>query len=334
MNKDDFEQILDAACKALTTECRAGVQFNGSPEFERRVREVIDDLLGGDELKVDFNPHPHVFPDIALGEFGVEVKFTKGDSWRSVANSILQSTRDENIVHIYIVYGKMGGEPTAAWGRYEDCVMHVRTSHVPRFEVDIKAKESLFTKMGVTYEEFSSLPMAGKMQHIRVYARGRLKPGDRLWWLDDHPDPDHALELQVRLFPSLSQQEKRQLRAEAALLCPQIVKPSRSKHKYDDAALFALTYHGILCFQARDLFSAGSVALRGDDERGGRYIERALIDIEDEMKVAANSLEDALFVEYWGVSVPPERRIHDWLRKVDEHAAGEWLPSEALFKDG
>ena len=40
-------------------------------------------------------------------------------------------------------------------GEYQDCVMHVRTSHVPRFEVEMAAKKSLFKKFGLTYQSFA-----------------------------------------------------------------------------------------------------------------------------------------------------------------------------------
>jgi hypothetical protein len=131
----------------------------------------------------------------------------------------------------------------------------------------------------------------------------------------------------------LTQPEKRRLRAEAALLCRQIVKPSRSRNKYNDATMYLLTYHGVLCPQSRDLFSAGSVALRSDETRGGIYIMRALKDIEAEMRVAGWSLEDALFIEYWGLSVPPKNRIKAWLARADFYAR-DWKPSKVLFLDG
>lgn len=185
--------------------------------------------------------------------------------------------------------------------------------------------------MGISYQEFSNLSIEGRMEHIRKYARGRLKPGERLWWLEDRPDEGHSLPLQARLYMSLEQAEKRMLRAEAALLCPQIVKSSRSRDKYHDVTLYLLTYRGVLCPQARDLFSAGSVAMRADGKRGGRYVERALLDIQDEMHQAAASLDDRLFVEYWGRSVPPEKRISEWLKRADELADG-WKPSSVLFK--
>ena len=72
----------------------------------------------------------------------------------------------------------------------------------------------------------------------------------------------------------------------------------------------------------------GSVANPKNDDKGGIYIQRALKLIEDEMK--ALRMDDALFVEYWGESVPPEKRISRWLEKADELAT-EWIPSKSLF---
>ena len=335
LNPQEFERLLDSVCETLTAECTGGTKYAKSSLFEQHVREVLHTLVKKYGGTVNFNPHPHVFPDIVLGKYGVEVKFTTNDTWRSVANSIFESTRSPRVRHIYIVYGKMGGKPAVLWGRYDDCVIHVRTSHVPRFEVEIPAsgeepKPSLFETMGVPYSEFSRLSIEDRMQHIRKYARGRLKEGERLWWLEARSEQGHSLPLQVRLYMGLPQEEKRKLRAEAALLCPHIVRPSRSRGKYSDATIYLLTYHGVLCPQARDLFSAGSVALRSDPKRGGLYIMRALMDIEDEMRRAAAYLEDALFVEYWGAPVPPKSRIREWLKRADKQA-GTWKPSDALF---
>lgn len=314
----------------LTRESRAGSQFDRASAFEKRVRETLRDLLSDSGFEVNFDPHPYIFPDIVLGKFGVEVKFTLNDTWRSVANSVFEGTRGENVEHIYVIFGKMGGQPAVDWDKYDNCVIHVRTSHVPRFELQIRPKESLFKKIGVSYNEFSKLPIHERMDHIRRYARGRLKKGERLWWLEDKPEGEHSLPIQARLYMTLEQAEKRKLRAEAALLCPQIVGPANMKHKYDDVTLFLLTYHGVLCPQARDLFSAGSVALRSDAARGGNYVMRALADIQAEMREAAARMDDALFVEYWGESVSPEKRIAQWLKKADGYAK-DWKPSNVLF---
>ena len=79
-------------------------------------------------------------------------------------------------------------------------------------------------------------------------------------------------------------------------------------------------------------FSAGSVANPKNDDNGGIYIEWALKLIENEMRKAALEMDDAIFVEYWGESVPPERRIARWLEKADA-VTRDWKPSESLFCD-
>ena len=57
---------------------------------------------------------------------------------------------------------------------------------------------------------------------------------------------------------------------------------------------------------------------------------RALQDIENLMRDAAERLDGALFEEYWGSDYLPERRISEWLIRADGYAT-EWTPSETLF---
>lgn len=332
MTKQEFEELLTRCCNQLTTEAQNKL-FSASLQFENRVREVLDfNSDNGKLFKIDFNSPAQAFPDIAVNEFGVEVKFTTSDTWRSVANSVLETQRVESVKHIYVVFGKMGGTPEVRWCDYESSVIHVRTSHVPRFEVEIPsdkspAKESLFKQMNISYDDFRKLDMQEKMKYIRSYAR-KIHPDGRLWWIEENDE--HTLPIQVRLYTNLKTEEKTKLRAEAALLCPSIVKSSRTRNKYDDMVLFLLTYHGVLCHQARDLFSAGSVANPHNDDNGGIYIERALKLIENEMRQASLTMDDALFVEYWGESVEPQNRIKKWLEKADALAT-DWVPSISLF---
>ncbi len=329
MTKEEFEKLLDLITTQLTEEANKTL-FTTSKAFENRVRDVLKQFGAKYEIAVDYNPHPYIFPDIAVGEFGIEVKFTAKDTWRSVANSVFETFRNQEVIHIYVVYGKMGGVPEVKWARYDDCVIHVRTSHVPRFELEIDAKSSLFDLMGISYADFSGLPIEEKMHYIRDYAKKRLKDGERLWWLEEKAEPEHSLPIQVRLYMDLPIEEKRRLRAEGALLCPQVVAGSRVRNKYNDVAMYLLTYHGVLASNTRDLFSAGSVAHVRDQSRGGIYIQRALFEIEEEMRKASLRMEDALFVEYWGESVPPLHRIERWLTLADKFADG-WIPSKVMF---
>lgn len=334
MKESEFMEILDRLCRLLTEEARV-IDFVSAKIFEGRVRELVRGLVLDPSIYIDPDPPAQGFPDIAVGRFGIEVKYTTNDTWLSIANSVLETNRVLTVEKIFVVFGKIGGTPEVRWSNYEDCVVHVRTSHVPRFEVEIPTTAgtiSLFQKMGIPYDEFRRLPMADKMKHIREYARGRLRPGERLWWLEDNPEPEHTLPLQARIYTKLPDDEKKRLRAEAVLLCPGVVRSGRARDKYDDVALYLMTYHGVLVANARDLFSAGSVANPNNDDNGGVYIERAIRLLERDIVEAAHRLDDALFVEYWGRSVLPENRIREWLLQADRYAQN-WVPSASLFLD-
>ena len=327
MTPEQFEEVLQRASEILTDNVRSSTLYHGPEEFEQGCLDMLKVAAKDCGAEVSPTFHPRAFPDIKANGFGVEVKYSKRDTWNAVGNSVFEGMRDESVSSIYVFFGKIGGTPEVRWGRYEDCVTHVRVSNSPRFVVDMESDDPpLFDRLGVSYDHFSTLKDTDKMEHVRDYWRDRLKPGEHLWWLE----PSHSLPLNPRLYMHLSQAEKRMLCAEAALLCPQICKSPRSHGKYEDAAIYPLTYHGVFCPQARDLFTAGSVALRADDTRGGNYLLRSLLDIEHLMADAAQRLDDQLFVEYWGAGCPPNLRLQRWLQQADQYAS-TWTPSDHLF---
>ena len=328
MTPDQFEAVLSRAVDILTDNLRSSTLYHGPEAFQHGVLDMLKVAARDCEVEVEPTFHVYAFPDIKANGFGVEVKYSKRDTWVAVGNSVFEGMRDQSVDTIYVIFGKTGGEPEVRWGKYERCVTHVRVSNSPRFVVNMDGDEpSLFEMLDIPYNDFALLADEEKMDHVREYWRNRLPPGEHLWWLE----PSHTLPLNVRLYMNLSQNEKRTLRAEAALLCPQVCKGSRARRKYEDAAIYLLTYHGVFCPQARDLFSAGSVALRTDETRGGNYLLRALLDIEDLMRDAAKRLDGALFVEYWGEECGPEQRLAQWLKLADGYAK-DWRPSDYLFR--
>ena len=326
MNPGDFERVLDRAVEVLTESVRTNADYHSPEAFERCALDALK--LAARDCKLTVQPtfHPHAFPDIRANGFGVEVKYTKQDKWLAVGNSIFEGMRDPHVTTVYVLFGKIGGEPEVRWGRYEECVTHVRVSKSPRFVIEMEGdRSSLFEHLKVRYDEFTKLDESEKMRHVREYSRNRLKEGERLWWLE----PSHTLPVAVRVYRTLEEREKRELRAEAALLCPEIVRPGSDRGKYDQAGLYLITQHAVFAPQLRDLFSAGSVGARGG-KRGHKYIVAALRDIQQEMIKAACNLDERLIEEYWSFSCPPERRIAEWLRMADSHAT-DWIPSQELF---
>ena len=338
MNKltpKQFEEVLDDVVCQLSKDLVTSDIYHDPDKFEQHARDTLSRACCEVGLKPVPGQHRFSFPDVSLNGFGVEIKFTKNDTWVAVGNSVFESMRTEGIKQVYVIFGKAGGKPEVRWEQYENCVKHVRVSHAPRFVIEMEGdRDSLFKSMGIEYDEFRLLPATEKMEHLRKYSCGHLREGERLWWMEEEEKPKspHALPMQIRLYMSLTQEEKRTLRAEAAIIAPQICKGSHGRGKYIDPALYLLRQHGVFCYQARDLFSAGSVALRKDKKRGGNYILRALKDIEGLMREAAVRLDSKLFIEYWGKDCPPEKRIKEWLRLADGYAS-DWRPSKHLFLD-
>ena len=96
MRVEVFHQLLDRVCAQLTLEAKT-IGFSKALVFENRVREVTQQIANEldtnpkaqietgfpDEfplsLVVDMNPPAQGFPDIVLGDVGIEVKYTEAD---------------------------------------------------------------------------------------------------------------------------------------------------------------------------------------------------------------------------------------------------------------
>jgi hypothetical protein len=343
MDQRQFEQLLDKVAEQLTEDMRTqpadewlAVRATKALSYEQHVRErlsyaVIE--MGEDDTgyKVDLNPSGQTFPDVPCGRFGVEVKFTMKDTWVSVANSIRETKRAAGVDTVYLMFGKMGGEPQTRWMLYEDCVVHVRTTHEPRFQVDLSGeKESLFSIMGISYDEFRKLDIIEKMPYIREYAR-KIHPDGRLWWLEDTASgEEHSTDIDLVPYTSLDNETKNKYRAEATLLVPSVVADGsggsgrKKTAAFRDVAMYFMTYRGVLLYNARDINSAGSVGNRID----------GVVGLQKPMENAAGYLDDALFDEYWGEKVAREDRLAWWLEKADGYATSwEKKPSECMFLD-
>jgi len=191
MNKNKkFEMLLDVVCVSLT-DMMAQNEIKSASSLENQTRLLLKkraSQYGFDPNQVDNHSQyglQQIFPDINLSRWGVEVKYTSGDKWRCIGNSVNEGHRNPNVDVIYVLFGKAGGVPAVKWKRYDEAVVHVRTSHRLRFELDLSDDtQSLFKLMGLPYDKFSSLDFPEKMEHLRRYAiKKRKQTGAYIWWL-------------------------------------------------------------------------------------------------------------------------------------------------------
>lgn len=194
------------------------------------------------------------FPDIIASKaYGVEVKSTEKDQWTSTGSSIVESTRVEDVKHIYLLFGKLGGNPVEFKCRpYEDVLYDVAVTHSPRYLIDMNlgANESIFSKMGTTYDKLRTSQDA--INQVRQYYIQKAKKEQKKsmpWWLESDT------QMSVRLWSSVSLVEKKNLQSKMCILFPEILK--NQKEKYARVALWLCAKYSILVYNARDCFSAG-----------------------------------------------------------------------------
>ncbi len=311
MNRGGFQDLLNRATKLMNEQVKAGMPgYSNAAEFEKTVLAQIR-VCCGDNSQALRSFHDGAFPDIVVNGFGLEVKFTTRPTWYGTGNSIFEGMRDETAREIALVYCR-SDIPEVRWQWYENCIKGIRISHSPRYMIDMQGGHSFFDEIGISMDDFRQTSLRSKMEIVKDHVKKRVGDGERLWWFDE--DREHTIPVNVRLYRLLDNETKGRIRAEAALMCPQIFKGPRNRGKYDDAALYMLTQHGVFAPQTRDLFSAGSVA---GATRGGDYLLRAIQNNVAQIKIAARNLDDSLFVEYWGRSCAPENRIATWLEMVD-----------------
>ena len=112
---EEFEQLLSKTksycLKRISEQSLKGMQ--GVP-FENLVFQQMSAAAIGTKFENEIEQTgPQTFPDIiAKKYYGAEVKVTTDDKWMSTGNSVLETTRREDIERIYVFFGKFGAIPT------------------------------------------------------------------------------------------------------------------------------------------------------------------------------------------------------------------------------
>ena len=188
------------------------------------------------------------FPDIiASKHFGVEVKSTKENKWVSTGSSIVESTRIEDVNHIYMLFGKLGGKPIEFKCKpYYNCLYDIAVTHSPRYLIDmeITQERTIFSKMGIEYDKFrlSEDPIST----VRSYYLEKIKKEKRMampWWIGSETVTSPTL----RLWSGRSLDQEKQ----------NIYKAEICNSNYDRATLWLCIRHSIINTHFRDLFTAG-----------------------------------------------------------------------------
>lgn len=254
------------------TERQLNINSLSNPEKYRGMTPLSLEKTALEEIKkscegTPFSPENVIlvsgqrFPDIIADKyFGVEVKSTTKNHWTSTGSSIIESTRDEFVDNIYMLFGKLGGMPPEFKCRpYGDVLYDIAVTHSPRYLIDMELDKdsTIFAKMGTTYDEFRT--SQNSIEQVRKYYGDKARKNNKKempWWLSSY-DTDRINSFNIRMWSALELEEKDFLRSMSMILFPETLSPVRTKDKYSNLSLWLCSFSQVVCPNIRDEFSAG-----------------------------------------------------------------------------
>lgn len=336
--QDSFESLLSESKALIEIEAKASPKEyinKTSTDFENSVYNSLlktsknTPFEGSIQLIVG-----HKFPDIVAKKYyGVEVKVTKQNQWRSTGNSVLESTRVEDVERIYLFFGKLASPLEFKYRRYEECLYDIAVTHSPRYLIDMNLGlgKTIFDKMSTEYDTLRKLD--NPIKEIVRYYRKIAKRGEETWWMDGGEDIEAVLSPTVTLWSNLPDEKQNQYRNEAMARFPEIF--GNGQTKYQNFATWLAARHGVVDSSLRDRFTAG-----GQQEliiNGTKYskIPRIFGYLQDNAKEVVDivnhlTLEDVK--HYWDLDqfIKKDEVVAKWVDLIINYS-GKVLPNSKKF---
>ncbi len=334
-NKDvsctDFENLIQLTTRTL--------QETSSTENERyltllgrKLEDEVFDVMNSCANNTPFEGTIELvsgqkFPDIVANNyFGVEVKSTKQNHWKTTGNSVLESTRVEDIERIYMLFGKIHNPIEFKCRLYQDCLSDVIVTHSPRYSIDMDLAEgkTIFDKVGVDYDVVRK--SSNPIKPFKEYYRNRLSKGQELWWLENTEyKPDSIV---FKLWKSLSKAQKDEIRILGYIYFPEVLR-RQSQSKYDNFALWLSVKQRIICTSIRDVFSAG-----GQEDfvitpnKTLHSVPKSIIKLLkgiDNIAIKMKSISLETFNEVWRTNYTSKAEIYNaWITNVLNNAKSDY----------
>ncbi len=303
--KADFEALLDETKKDLIIALKTSPSMSNS-EFEDSVFRAMKNRAIGTAFEGEIKQTGDMeFPDIIADKYyGVEVKKTTKDTFRTAGNSIFEQTRIDGVEAIYIL---MANSETVRWKPYEEALDNIVVTHSPRYAINLDTTKTVFNKMGISYNDFRFLNQVDQMEKIKSLYQDRT-----LWWLSQ------SANINYRLWEHLTQTQKENFRCDVMILCPEIFGRDNKK-KFKKANIYLLG-HGVICGNIRDIFTAaGRVDMAGKEYP---QIIGKLYDRREKIRARFKKIETKTIASFWsdGVMENVDQRWEQWLSKVKKES--------------
>lgn len=334
---EEFNSLLEKTVSILASDAKKNEDkyIGRSPKaFEKDVYNLMNKSAKGSNFEgtiVLFSSS--YFPDIVANKFyGVEVKTKSKDSWTTLGNSVFEGTRIESVNRIFLLFGKLANPVEFKFKPYEDCISDVKVTHSPRYtiDMDLEVGDTIFDKMGVSYNDLRKKETLEIIKPIRDYYHSQLKTGEELWWLESENEQEELISsnIAIRFWGNLKMDLKAKIRNQVFALFPEVF--SRSQTKYKRIGGWLVVRHSILSTSLRDTFSAGgkvTLIVKGDEIQQVPKVFKHLQDNVGDIISELINLPIEEIHRYWGDTYLPAdyesatRRMETWIDMVIQQSA-------------
>lgn len=324
-SQNDFNSLLNSTLlelNVLGNNPNERVAELQGRSLEPYVRDVMSELAVGTPFENSIELiSGQKFPDIVAKKYyGIEVKTTKQDHWKTTGNSVLEGTRVDSVERIYMLFAKLATPIEFRCRPYEEVLSEVVVTHSPRYLIDMNlgSGKTIFDKIDMPYDVLRQ--KENPIKPIVDYYKSKLNPGEELWWMDTEGNskPNNII---IRIWNNISIKDRTELKNRAMVYFPELF--GNKGDKFGRVAIWLVTREAVVCPNVRDLFTAGGRKNSLIDGEEYRMVPRIFLNlfknmphiIEVIMQTSASELS-----EYWGTSTTEDKKLFDWIELVSEKA--------------
>ncbi len=323
--KNEFNSLLNSTLLELNLHAsnpmKKVAELQGR-SLEPFVRDVMADVAIGTSFENSIELiSGQKFPDIVAKKYyGVEVKTTKQNHWKTTGNSVLEGTRVDDVERIYMLFAKLATPIEFRCRPYEEVLSEVVVTHSPRYLIDMNLGhgETIFDKIKTPYDILRQ--NENPIKPIVEYYKSKLKPGEDIWWMDTESNskPSNII---IKIWNNLSIKERTELKSRGMVYFPELF--GNSSDKFGRLAIWLVTREAIVCPNVRDLFTAGGRKDYVIDGKGYKNVPRVLLNLFNnvssviEIIIQTSAIE---LSEYWETKTTEDSKLLDWIDLVSQHA--------------
>lgn len=259
------------------------------------------------------------FPDIVANKFyGVEVKTTTQNHWKTTGNSVLESTRVKDVERIFMLFAKLASPIEFKCRPYEECLSEVVVTHSPRYLIDMNLPlgKTIFDKMDTSYDTLRK--KENPLGYVVDFYKSKLKAGEQLWWIDNN----NASNLSIKIWKNIDKEKQKEIISKIMVYFTEIFG-NNSKSKFERIPAWLVTREGIVTPNIRDLFTAGGKDKIIIGTKTYEKIPRIFINLFENLDFTIETLVKTSAIElseYWGIKTTERKKISDWIDLVSEQS--------------